>query len=194
MPEFPIRKISVLVEEIFHEGGPTAKMPRRRAAALAIVSNPFAGKYIEELQSAMEDLKPLGLLLTDRLIAALGGDVKTIDGYGKGAIVGSAGEIEHGALWHVPGGYAMRERLGQAKAIVPSAMKVGAFGSRLDVPLGHINAAYVRSHFDAFEVGLSDGPRADEILFCLAMSCGPRIHSRMGGLEEKDIKVWDGQR
>ncbi|TIU81546.1 MAG: amino acid synthesis family protein, partial [Mesorhizobium sp.] len=126
--------------------------------------------------------------------AAKRGDVKKIDGYGKGAIVGSAGELEHGALWHVPGGYAMRERLGDAKAIVPSAKKVGAFGARLDVPLGHINAAYVRSHFDAMEVGISDGPRPDEILFCLAMTCGPRVHNRMGGLAAGDIKAWDGLR
>ncbi|TPI10157.1 amino acid synthesis family protein [Mesorhizobium sp. B4-1-1] len=194
MPDFPIRKVAVLTEEIFHDGGAVAKEPRLRAAALAVVKNPFAGSYVEDLQGAMEDLKPLGLLLSDRLIAALGGDVKKIDGYGKGAIVGSAGELEHGALWHVPGGYAMRERLGDAKAIVPSAKKVGAFGSRLDVPLGHINAAYVRSHFDAMEVGISDGPRPDEILFCLAMTCGPRVHNRMGGLAAQDIKAWDGLR
>ena len=161
---------------------------------MALVKNPFAGRYVERLQGGMDDLKPLGLLLADRLIAALGGDLKRIDGYGKGAIVGTAGELEHGALWHVPGGYAMRDRLGDAKAIVPSAKKVGAFGSRLDVPLGHINAAYVRSHFDAIEVGISDGPRPDEILFCLAMTCGPRVHNRMGGLEAKDIKAWDGLR
>jgi hypothetical protein len=142
----------------------------------------------------MDDLKPLGLMLSDRLIAALGGDLKAIDGYGKGAIVGTAGELEHGALWHVPGGYAMRERLGEAKAIVPSAKKVGAFGARLDVPLGHINAAYVRSHFDAMEVGIADGPRPDEILFVLAMTCGPRVHNRMGGLEADAIKAWDGLR
>lgn len=194
MPEFPIRKIAVLTEEIFHEGGPAASIPRRRAAALAVVKNPFAGRYEADLESAMEDLKPLGLMLTDRLIAALGGDIKAIDGYGKGAIVGTEGELEHGALWHVPGGYAMRERLGEAKAIVPSAKKVGAFGCRIDVPLGHINAAYVRSHFDAMEVGLSDGPRPDEIVFCLAMACGPRIHNRMGGLKAEDIKAWDGLR
>ncbi|MGI6854793.1 amino acid synthesis family protein [Mesorhizobium sp. 1B3] len=194
MAEFPIRKIAVLTEEIFHEGGPTAQQPRRRAAAMALVGNPFAGRYVEGLQAAMDDLKPLGLMLTDRLIGALGGDAKAIDAYGKGAIVGTAGELEHGALWHVPGGYAMRERLGEAKAIVPSAKKVGAFGSRIDVPLGHINAAYVRSHFDAMEVGLSDGPRPDEILFVLAMACGPRVHNRMGGLEAKDIKAWDGLR
>lgn len=193
MPEFTIRKTSLVVEEIFHDGGPVAEHPRRRAAAMALVKNPFAGRYEENLQGAMDDLKPLGLMLTDRLIAALG-DKSAIDGYGKGAIVGTAGEIEHGALWHVPGGYAMRERLGKALAIVPSAMKVGAFGSRLDVPVGHINAAYVRSHFDAMEVSAPDGPRPDEILFVLVMTRGPRIHNRMGGLAVDDIKAWDGLR
>ena len=194
MPDFPIRKITLLTEEIFHEGGPVAKQPRRRAVALAVVRNPFAGHYAQELQAAMEDLKPLGLLLTDKLIETLGGDVKAIDSYGKGAIVGTAGEIEHGALWHVPGGYAMRERLGGAKAIVPSAMKVGGFGASLDVPLGHTNAAYVRSHFDAMTVCAVDGPRPDEIVFALAMAVGGRVHDRMGGLAAGDIKAWDGLR
>ena len=193
MPEFTIRKTSLVVEEIFHEGGPAAEQPRRRAVAMAVVKNPFAGRYEAALQGAMDDLKPLGLMLTDRLIGALG-ERSAIDGYGKGAIVGTEGEIEHGALWHVPGGYAMRERLGEARAIVPSAMKVGAFGARLDVPVGHINAAYVRSHFDAMEVGVADGPRPDEILFVLVMTCGPRIHNRMGGLAVADIKAWDGLR
>ena len=158
------------------------------------MKNPFAGRYVEDLPPAMEDLKPLGLLLTDRLIAALGGDAKRIDSYGKGAIVGTAGEVEHGALWHVPGGYAMRERLGGAKAIVPSAMKVGGVGSRLDVPLGHVNAAYVRSHFDAMEIGVPDGPKADEIALALVMSCGPRVHARVGGLAADKIKGEDGLR
>lgn len=194
MPEFAIRKIAVLAEEILHDGGKASDAPRRRGAAMALVRNPFAGRHAEDLQSAMDDLKPLGRMLTDRLIAALGGDIAAIDGYGKGAIVGTAGEIEHGALWHVPGGYAMRERLGASRAIVPSAMKVGAFGSRLDVPLGHTNAAYVRSHFDAIEVAAPDGPRPDEILFVLAMACGPRIHSRMGGLEAWQVKGEDGLR
>jgi hypothetical protein len=194
MSEFTIRKISVLVEEIHHDGGPIAEKPRLRGAAMALVKNPFAGRYVEDLLPAMDALKPLGALLTDRLIAALGSDIDAIDGYGKGAIVGAAGEIEHGALWHVPGGYAMRERLGATKAIVPSAMKVGAFGSRLDVPLGHTNAAYVRSHFDAIEVSAPDGPRPDEILFVLAMACGGRIHSRMGGLEAWQVKGEDGLR
>ena len=194
MTDFPIRKIAIISEEIFHDGGPPASVPRRRAAALALVRNPFAGRFEPNLQPAMEDLKPLGALLTEKLIAALGGDVSLIDGYGKGAIVGSAGEIEHGALWHVPGGYAMRERLPATKAIVPSAMKVGGFGSSLDVPLGHTNAAYVRSHFDAMTVNVPDGPRPDEILYCLVMSSGPRIHSRMGGLEASQAKGEDGLR
>lgn len=193
MPEFPIRKIAVLNDETHHDGGPSPEHPRRRAAAWAIVKNPFAGGYSAELQPAMDDLKPLGRLLTERLIAVLG-DASVIDGYGKGAIVGTAGELEHGALWHVPGGYAMRERLGASKAIVPSAMKLGAFGASLDVPLGHTNAAYVRSHFDAMTVADPEGPRPDEILFALAMSIGGRVHTRMGGLEASQVKGEDGLR
>jgi hypothetical protein len=131
--------------------------------------------------------------MTDRLVLALGGR-EGIDGYGKGAMVGAAGEAEHGALWHVPGGYAMRERLGESHAIVPSAMKVAAMGASLDVPLGHINAAYVRSHFDAITVTVPDAPRPDEIVFVLAMSKGPRIHSRMGGLEVWQVRGEDGLR
>ena len=194
MPEFPIRKVVLLTEEILHEGGPPPAEPRRRAVAMALVKNPFAGSYVEDIQGAMDDLKPLGLMLADRLIAALGGDFSAIDGYGKGAIVGTAGELEHGALWHVPGGYAMRARLGESRAIVPSAKKVGPMGASLDVPVGHINAAYVRSHFDAMTVAMPDGPRPDEILFVLVMACGPRVHSRMGGLEVSQVRGEDGLR
>lgn len=193
MAEFTLRKTALLIEEICHEGGPAPDTPRLRGAIMAVVRNPFAGRYAEDLQPAMEDLKPLGLMLTDRLIAALGGRAG-IDGYGKGALVGAGGEAELGALWHVPGGYAMRERLGESRAIVPSAMKVGPMGGSLDIPLGHINAAYVRSHFDAITVSVPDGPRADEIVFALAMSKGPRVHSRMGGLEVWQVKGEDGLR
>jgi Protein of unknown function (DUF1185). len=193
MPDFPLRKTLLFVEDIHHDGGPAPATPRRRAAIVALVKNPFAGRYVEDLQPAMEDLKPLGLLMTDRLIEAMGGR-EGIDGYGKAAMAGEAGELEHTALWHVPGGYAMRERLGGAKAIVPSAMKQGGVGTRLDVPLGHIDAAYVRSHFDAMEVGLPDGPRADELLFALAMTRGPRVHARMGGLAVEDVVGEDGLR
>jgi hypothetical protein len=193
MPDFPIRRISLLVEEIRHEGGPPPETPRLRGAILAVTANPFAGRFEPELQAAMEDLKPLGLMLTDRLIAALGGP-EGIDGYGKGALVGSEGESEHGALWHVPGGYAMRARLGESRAIVPSAMKVAPMGAALDVPLGHVNAAYVRSHFDAITVSVPDAPRPGEIVFVLAMARGARVHSRMGGLEAWQVRGEDGLR
>ena len=193
MPDFTLRKTMLFVEEILHEGGPAPDQPRQRAAIVAIVKNPFAGGYTDDLQSAMDDLKPLGLMMTDRLIDALGG-AEGIDGYGKAGLAGENGELEHTALWHVPGGYAMRERLGEAKAIVPSSMKVGGVGTRIDIPLGHINAAYVRSHFDGMEVGVPDGPRANELLFALAMSRGPRIHHRMGGLAVEDVKGEDGLR
>ena len=194
MPEVVVRKIVTSIEEIRHEGGPPAAVPYRRGAILAVIANPFAGRYAEEIAGFMDDLKPLGLDMAKRLLAALGGDPKSVEGYGKGAIVGSAGEVEHGALWHVPGGYAMREILGNAKAIVPSAKKVGGLGARLDVPITHINASYVRSHFDGVEVGIADAPRAGEMLLALAMTTGPRVHARVGGLAAKDIKGEDGLR
>lgn len=193
MPDFTLRKITLQIEEIHHDGGPAPSLPRLRGAIMATVANPFAGHHAPDLQPEMEVLKPLGLMLTDRLIAALGGR-GGIDGYGKGALVGAEGEAEHGALWHVPGGYAMRERLGESRAIVPSAMKVAPMGGSLDVPLGHINAAYVRSHFDAITVSVPDGPKAGEIVFVLAMAKGARIHSRMGGLEVWQVKGEDGLR
>ncbi|QOL80908.1 amino acid synthesis family protein [Pseudooceanicola spongiae] len=192
MAEFTLRKTMIFLEEIAHDGGPAGPM-RQRGAVVALVSNPFAGGYTEDIASAMDDLKPLGLAMADKLIAAMGG-IEGIDGYGKAAMCGEAGELEHTALWHVAGGYAMRERLGEALAIVPSAMKQGGPGTRIDVPLGHMNAAYVRSHFDAMEVGLPDGPRAGELLFALAMSRGPRIHARVGGLTVDQISKGDGLR
>jgi Amino acid synthesis len=194
MPAVEIRKRIVTVEDIFHEGGPRAAAPYRRAAFLSVIKNPFAGRYVEDIVGFSDDLKPLGLAMAQALIAALGGDPKAIQGYGKGAIVGAAGEIEHGALWHVPGGYAMREALGGAKAIVPSAKKVAGVGARLDVPITHIDASYVRSHFDAIEVGVVDGPRADEIVLVLAMTTGARVHDRAGGLKASEIKGQDGLR
>lgn len=193
MPDFTLRKTMTFIEDIHHDGAHVAEKPRRRAAVAALIRNPFAGVWEENLQSAMDDLKPLGLKMTDMLIEAMGG-IDGIDGYGKAAMCGERGELEHTALWHVPGGYAMRARLGEAKAIVPSSMKQGGPGTTLDVPLGHINAAYVRSHFDGMEVSLPDGPRSDELLFVLAMSRGGRIYDRMGGLTVDEVKGEDGLR
>lgn len=194
MSEIAIRKRVTVVEEIFHEGGTPVAKPLRRGAVLCVIRNPFAGRYVEDIARFMDDLTPLGVSMAGSLLKALGGDPAAIQGYGKGAIIGSAGELEHGALWHVPGGYAMREILGEAKAIVPSAKKVGGPGARLDVPVTHINASYVRSHFDAMEVGIPDAPRADELLLALVMTTGARIHARVGGLKASEIKGEDGLR
>ncbi|MBV1927210.1 MAG: amino acid synthesis family protein [Rhodobacteraceae bacterium] len=193
MPEFSLRKMLTVVEEIHHEGGPVADSPLLRVAAIAVIHNPFAGRYEPDIQGFMDDLRPLGLQMAKNLVKVIGGATR-VQGYGKGALIGAAGELEHGALWHAPGGYAMREVIGGSKAIVPSAKKVGGVGARLDVPITHINAAYVRSHFDSMEVGVNDGPRADEMLLALVMTSGPRVHSRSGGLEAWDVKGLDGLR
>ena len=174
MSKLNLRKTAYSVEEIFHEGGPTPINTLRRAAALAIIENPFAGRYEPDIQWFMEDLKPLGLQMATRLVELLGG-ADHIEGYGKGAMVGEAGELEHGALWHAPGGYAMRELLNDSNAIVPSSKKIAGVGGRLDVPITHINASYVRSHFDSMEVGLNDAPKANEMALVLVMSTWPRI-------------------
>ncbi|MFM2423461.1 MAG: hypothetical protein RL291_1991 [Pseudomonadota bacterium] len=189
-----VRKIATGLEETFHDGGPRLQSPVKRAWAAAIVTNPFAGRYVEDLSPMMDALKPAGVEISSRLIALLGGDPKLIDAYGKGAIVGVNGEIEHTALWHVPGGYAMRELLGKALAIVPSAVKMGTVGTPIDIPLHHKDAAYVRSHFDAVTAMIPDGPRPNEIAFVLAMAIGGRPHARMGGLKSSEISKWDGQR
>ena len=189
-----IREIFTQVEETFHELGPPLQVPRKRGAVCAVLTNPFAGRYEPNIMPMMESLNPVGIDMTRRLLAAMRVSPEQIEGYGKGAIIGAEGEIEHGALWHVPGGYAMREVLGGAKAIVPSTKKVGAPGTRLDVPITHINASYVRSHFDAMEVYVPGAPQADELVYVLVMTCGPRVHERVGGLRASEIKGDDGLR
>ena len=215
-----IRRVFTQVEDIFHEFGPVASEPLRRGAIGAVLRNPYAGRYVEEILPMMEALNPVGLQMARELLKAMDVPEARIQGYGKGALIGSAGELEHGALWHVPGGYAMRELLGwradadpaayaayakgqatnvkgqpgNALAIVPSTKKVAPPGASLDVPMTNINAAYVRSHFDAIEVRVAGAPRADEIVVILAMSTGARVHARVGGLKAADIAKWDGLR
>jgi len=191
--DIELRKLSTYVEEIFHEGGPVAETPLLKGACIAVIENPFAGRYVDEIAGFMDSLKPLGLSMAQRLIDTLGGP-EMIQGFGKGAIVGQAGELEHGALWHVPGGYAMRELLGDAKAIVPSTKKVAGPGTELDIPVTHINASYVRSHFDAITVGVNDAPRANELLLALVMTTGARVHDRVGGLKAEEVAGVDGLR
>jgi len=221
-----IRRIVTMVEDIHHEFGPPPPQPLRRGAIAAVLTNPFAGRYEAHILPMMEALNPVGIDMARRLLVAMAVPADRIEGYGKGAIVGAAGELEHGALWHVPGGYAMRELLGwkgdakayaagksgdpkpsqpvssdsrasqpgNALAIVPSTKKVGPPGAALDVPLTHINASYVRSHFDAIEVRVPGAPAADEVVYILTMSTGPRVHERVGGLRAADIAQWNGLR
>ncbi len=212
-PLIDIRRVFTQLEDIHHDGGPPPAQPLRRGAIAAVLTNPYAGRYEPHILPMMAALNPLGLDLARRLLAALDVPPEAIQGYGKGAIIGASGELEHGALWHVPGGYAMRELLGwkgdaaayakgissggqsgNALAIVPSTKKVAGPGATLDVPLTHINASYVRSHFDAMEVRVPGAPRPDELVVILAMSTGARVHARVGGLVAADIAKWDGQR
>ena len=193
MPQVKLRKTILTIEDIHHEGGPVAERPLMRGAIASVIENPFAGRYEPEITPFMEDLKPLGLDMAERLAAALGG-AERIEGYGKGALIGAAGELEHGALWHAPGGYSMRAVLKGTRAIVPSTKKVGGVGARLDVPVTHVNASYVRSHFDSIEVGCNDAPRDHEMMLILVMTTGPRIHARAGGLAAEEIRGEDGLR
>ncbi|MFC7409583.1 MULTISPECIES: amino acid synthesis family protein [Hydrogenophaga] len=210
-----IRRTHTHVEDIFHEFGPVAAQPLRRGFIAAVLTNPFAGRYEPNILPMMDALNDVGTQMAHQLLAAMGVDRAQIESYGKGAIVGAAGEHEHGALWHVPGGYAMRELLGwggdraaymagkgedktgqpgNALSIVPSTKKVGPPGCTLDVPLTHINASYVRSHFDAIEARVPGAPLPDEVVYLLAMATGPRVHARVGGLKAADIAKWDGLR
>lgn len=187
-----IRKRSLSIETTYHEGGPAASSPLKMAVAAAVIQNPFAGRYEPDLMPFMAELRSLGSLLAQELIDTLGKD--KVEVYSKAAIVGVNGEMEHGAVWHEAGGWAMRNLLGDPKAIVPANKAVASAGYRLMVPVHYVHAAYVRSHFNSVEVGIQDAPRPNEILFALVMGTGGRVHSRLGGLLKEKVSVHDGQR
>ncbi|MDG2107175.1 MAG: amino acid synthesis family protein [Woeseiaceae bacterium] len=191
---FNVRKIVITLDRSNHEFGPPKDKPLILGGICGIVSNPFAGQYVEILEPAMKDLEPLGLQLANELLEAMNCGPDDIEAYGKGCIVGVNGELEHGALWHSPGGYGMRQVLGETRAIVPSTKKVGPVGATIDIPLAHTNAAYVRNHFHTLPLQVPDAPRPDELVFCLAMATGSRIHARMGGLQASNIIGEDGLR
>lgn len=178
---FTIRKFLTVVEEIHHDLGPAPDHPVLKGAVAAVITNPYVGRYVEDLSPIGDDFTALGQRMGDMLIRHLGGDAAAIDGYGKGIIVGSAGEIEHGAMWHIPGGAGMRAALGKGTSIVPSTKKVAGMGARLDVPITHLEWSYVGSHYDAIEVGVPDGPKPDEMVVILAMAVGGRVHARLAG-------------
>ncbi|MEH2495521.1 hypothetical protein V1294_002000 [Bradyrhizobium sp. AZCC 1678] len=193
MSAYDIRKTALTVETVWHERGPRLATPLLVGTSIAVIRNPFAGRYEADLMPFQASLRELGRELAAALIARLGG-AERIEAYGKGIVVGEDGELEHGAVWHEAGGWAAREALGNPKAIVPASKTIGGPGTRLMVPLGHVHAAYVRSHFGTAEMTVWDAPRRDEIAFGLVMATGGRPHARIGGLAASDISVHDGQR
>jgi hypothetical protein len=190
-----IRKILTVVDETTMEMGRPVSPPVRRAVACAVIENPFAGRYVEDLAPLIDVGEELGELLTRRCVSALGISGGKAESYGKAAIVGEAGELEHAAaLMHPKMGTPVRKVLAKGAALIPSAKKRGGPGTAIDVPLGHKDAAYVRSHFDAIEVRVPDAPRANEIVVCVAVTDGGRPLPRIGGLKKEEIKGTDGLR
>ena len=190
-----IRKIVTFVEETRTEMGKPVNPPTRRAAAAAVIENPFAGMYVEDLTELMEIGEELGALLTERAVAALGIPGSSAESYGKAAAVGENGELEHAAaILHPKLGTPVRKTLGKGAALIPSSKKRGGPGVALDIPLGHKDAAFVRSHFDGMEIRVNDAPRADEILVAIAVTDSGRPLPRVGGLTKDQIKGEDGLR
>ncbi|WP_131118839.1 amino acid synthesis family protein [Lichenihabitans psoromatis] len=190
-----IRKIVTFVEEVRSEMGRAIDPPTRRAAAVAVIENPFAGLYVEDLADLVAIGEELGGLLTVRAVAALGIAGDRVQSYGKAALVGENGELEHAAaILHPKMGTPVRGALGGGAALIPSSKKRGGPGAVLDIPLGHKDAAFVRSHFDGMEVRVNDAPRANEILVAIAITDSGRPLPRVGGLAIADIKGQDGLR
>lgn len=190
-----IRKIVTFVEETHREMGQGITPPTRRAAAVAVIANPFAGKFVEDLTPLMEIGEELGKLLTEKAVAALGIDGGKAESYGKAAAVGENGELEHAAaILHPKMGTPVRKVLEKGAALIPSSKKRGGLGCVLDVPLGHKDAAFVRSHFDGMEVQINDAPRAGEIMVAIAVTDSGRPLPRVGGLTKAEIKGEDGLR
>jgi hypothetical protein len=190
-----IRKIIVQVDEVRIEMGREITPPARRALAMAVIANPYSGQYVENLDELVAVGEELGALLGQRCVQALGIEPAQAHSYGKAAIVGEAGEIEHAAaILHPKLGAPLRAAVEKGAALVPSAKKRGGLGTAIDVPLGHKDAAYVRSHFDAMEARVADAPRANEIVVAVVVTDSGRPLARIGGLQAHEIKGLDGLR
>ncbi len=190
-----IRKIVTSVEDTHQEMHRSISPPTRKAVAAAVIENPFAGEYQEDLEALIETGAQLGQLLGEKAVQALGVSPEQCESYGKAAMVGSNGELEHAAaLLHPKLGAPLRKAVEKGAALVPSNKKMGGCGQPLDVPLGHKDAAYVRSHFDGIEIRVTDAPRANEILVAVAVTDSGRPLPRVGGLEHKDALGEDGLR
>ena len=190
-----IRKIIVQVDEVLQEGGQAVNPPTRRALAMAVIANPYAGKFSENLDLLIDIGEELGGLLGERCVKALGIQPEEAHSYGKAAIVGEGGELEHAAaILHPKLGAPLRQAVSKGAALVPSAKKQGTLGTAIDVPLGHKDAAFVRSHFDAMEARVNDAPRANEILVAVVVTDSGRPYPRIGGLQVHEITGSDGLR
>jgi hypothetical protein len=190
-----IRKMVKIVEETRMEGGKPVSPPARRAAAVAVIKNPFAGRFEENLDELVAVGEELGGVLGKAAVEALGIRPQEAESYGKGAIVGLDGELEHAAaILHPKLGGPFRDAVGGGKALIPSAKKVGVAGTEIDVPLHYKDAAFVRSHFDAMPVRVQDAPRSDEIVVALVVTASGRPMPRVGGLRKEDAKKEDGLR
>lgn len=190
-----IRKLVTVVDETLMEMGREVTPPVRRAAAIAVIENPFAGQYVEDLSPLIAIGEELGKLLSERAVAALGVPGEKCESYGKAALVGADGELEHAAaLLHPKMGAPVRKTLGKGAALIPSSKKRGGPGQELDIPLGHKDAAFVRSHFDGMQVSINDAPRANEIMVAVAITTGGRPLPRVGGLTTAEVKGEDGLR
>ncbi|HUH87569.1 MAG TPA: amino acid synthesis family protein [Pusillimonas sp.] len=190
-----IRKIVVVVDETRVEMGKVIERPTRRAVAMAVIENPYAGRYAENLDELIAIGEELGGVLGEQCVKALGIQPEQAESYGKAAIVGESGELEHAAaILHPKLGAPLRKAVQKGAALVPSSKKMGGIGSAIDVPLGHKDAAFVRSHFDAVEARVSDAPRANEIVVAVAVTDSGRPLPRVGGLQVNEIKGEDGLR
>jgi Amino acid synthesis len=190
-----IRKIVVQVDEVHQEMGQIVSPPTRRALAMAVIDNPCANRFVGQLDELITIGEELGALLGERCVAALGIEPGAAQSYGKAAIVGEAGELEHAAaILHPKLGAPLRKAVEKGAALVPSSKKIGGIGSAIDVPLGHKDAAFVRSHFDAMEARVSDAPRANEIVVAVVVTASGRPLARIGGLQVNEIKGEDGLR
>ncbi|NDC08392.1 MAG: amino acid synthesis family protein [Oxalobacteraceae bacterium] len=190
-----IRKLIVQVDETRVEMGQPIDPPTRRAVAIAVIANPYAGRYEQNLELLSDIGAELGKLLGEKCVEALNIQPSQAESYGKAAIVGEGGELEHAAaILHPKLGAPLRETVEKGAALVPSAKKIGGLGTAIDVPLGHKDAAFVRSHFDAIEARVSDAPRAHEIVVAVAVTDSGRPLPRIGGLHKDDIKGQDGLR
>lgn len=190
-----IRRIVVQIDEVWVENGQSVSPPTRRALAMAVIENPFAGRYVEDLDALMTVGQELGALLGQRCVQALGIKPGEAQSYGKAAIVGEAGELEHAAaILHPKLGAPLRVAVEKGAALVPSSKKRGGLGTAIDVPLGHKDAAFVRSHFDAMEARVADAPRANEIVVAVVVTDSGRPLPRVGGLQVHEIQGKDGLR